>query len=163
MAAAAGVGVAFRYVVLAAIVVLVAGIPTTLDGPFAPATVAFNPSLRQGSSDLPPTDPRIVKSVLGNQPEQISLALSTPDAIWVTWITGMKSPPTQISSKSFLSRLILLHVCFVAIYLVAENLRISSSLCVHRSCKSAEMAQELVLSYASWSRNLLVVGARISW
>lgn len=92
MAAATDVAVAFRYVVLAATMVLVAGIPTTLDGPFAPTTVAFNPSLRQGSSDLPPTDPRLVKSVLGNQPEQISLALSNPGAIWVTWITGIINP-----------------------------------------------------------------------
>lgn len=134
MAAATDVGVAFRYVVLAATMVLVAGIPTTLDGPFAPTTVAFNPSLRQGSSDLPPTDPRLVKSALGNQPEQISLALSNPDAIWVTWITGIKNPPTQIFSGSFLLRLILLYISFVAMNLVAENLRISPCLCVYCSC-----------------------------
>ncbi|CAM6115969.1 unnamed protein product [Calypogeia fissa] len=63
-------------------------IPSTLDGPFTPVTVAFDPSLRQGSDDLPVTDPRVVKKVLGIYPEQISLALSTPDALWISWITG---------------------------------------------------------------------------
>lgn len=65
------------------------GIPTTLQGPFTPRTVTFDPSLRQGSPDLLPTDPRVVKNVTGNYPEQISLALSTPDAMWITWITGV--------------------------------------------------------------------------
>lgn len=65
-----------------------AQVPTTLDGPFPPRTVAFDPSLRRGSSDLEPTDPRVAKTVVGNEPEQIALALSTPGAMWITWITG---------------------------------------------------------------------------
>jgi hypothetical protein len=63
-------------------------IPTTLEGPFTPVTVAFDTSLRQGSNDLPVADPRVVKNVSGIYPEQISLALSTPDALWISWITG---------------------------------------------------------------------------
>jgi len=74
--------------VLGLLALVDAQIPTTLDGPFVPRTVAFDPSLRRGSSDLLPTDPRVVKTVVGNAPEQIALALSTPDAMWVTWITG---------------------------------------------------------------------------
>lgn len=64
-------------------------IPTTLEGPFEPATVRFDPSTRRGSDDLPPYHPRVVKKVAAIFPEQISLALSTPDAIWVSWTTGM--------------------------------------------------------------------------
>ena len=82
----------------------------------------LNPSLRQGSSGLPPTDPSLIKSVLGNQPEQISLDLSNPDAIWVTWISGIKDPLTQKISGSFILRLILLHICFVVMNLVAKTL-----------------------------------------
>lgn len=69
-------------------VVEVQSIPTTLDGPFTPRTVAFDPSLRRGSADLLPTDPRVVKTVVGNGPEQIKLALSSPGALWISWITG---------------------------------------------------------------------------
>ncbi len=72
-----------------AVRIAVASIPTTLEGPFQPVTVQFDPSLRQGSSDLPQNDSRIAKQVTGNYPEQIALALSTPDAMWITWITGM--------------------------------------------------------------------------
>lgn len=63
-------------------------IPTTLDGPFTPRTVEFDSSLRRGSVDLLPTDPRVAKTVVGDAPEQIALALSTPDAMWVSWVTG---------------------------------------------------------------------------
>jgi hypothetical protein len=75
-------------------------IPSTLDGPFAPRTVAFDSSLRRGSSDLLPTDPRVAKTVVGDAPEQIALALSTPDAMWVTWITG--NPSSALCSIPFL-------------------------------------------------------------
>jgi predicted phosphodiesterase len=63
-------------------------IPTTLEGPFKPFTRKFDPSLRSGSDDLPMWDPRVVKRVPAIFPEQISLALSTPDAMWVSWISG---------------------------------------------------------------------------
>lgn len=72
-------------------------IPSTLDGPFAPRTVAFDSSLRRGSSDLLPTDPRVAKTVVGDAPEQIALALSTPDALWVTWITGDAQMGPQVT------------------------------------------------------------------
>ncbi|CAK9227760.1 unnamed protein product [Sphagnum troendelagicum] len=75
-------------ILIVAVRIAAASIPTTLEGPFQPVTVKFDPSLRQGSSDLSQDDPRIVKQVSGNFPEQISLALSTPDAMWITWITG---------------------------------------------------------------------------
>ncbi|KAI4372799.1 hypothetical protein MLD38_010987 [Melastoma candidum] len=63
-------------------------IPTTLDGPFPPRTRRFDPSLRQGSDDLPMTDPRLRKNVASEFPEQISLALSTATSMWVSWVTG---------------------------------------------------------------------------
>lgn len=63
-------------------------IPTTLEGPFVPRTVGFDDSLRRGSEDLPHSDPRLVKRVPSIFPEQIALALSTPDSMWVSWITG---------------------------------------------------------------------------
>lgn len=63
-------------------------IPTTLDGPFKPKTRAFDPSLRRGSDDLPMDDPRLKKNVTSNFPEQIALAISSPTAMWVSWITG---------------------------------------------------------------------------
>lgn len=79
-------------VVLLIIVEMVAckhpNIPTTLDGPFKPKTRAFDPSLRRGSDDLPMDDPRLKKNVAGNFPEQIALAISSPTAMWVSWITG---------------------------------------------------------------------------
>jgi hypothetical protein len=78
----------YSAILIVAVRIASASIPTTLEGPFQPVTVKFDPSLRQGSSDLSPDDPRIVKQVSGNFPEQISLALSTPDAMWITWITG---------------------------------------------------------------------------
>lgn len=64
-------------------------IPTTLDGPFKPRTRAFDPSLRRGSDDLPMDDPRLKKKVTSNFPEQIALAISSPTAMWVSWITGV--------------------------------------------------------------------------
>eukprot|EP00250_Pteridium_aquilinum_P009915 c19024_g1_i1 orf=45-1793(+) len=65
-----------------------AAIPSTLEGPFVPKTVVFNMSLPRGSEDLPHSDPRLVKRVPSIFPEQISLALSTPDSMWVSWVTG---------------------------------------------------------------------------
>lgn len=63
-------------------------IPTTLEGPFKPYTKKFDTNLRTGSDDLPLYDPRIVKRVPAIYPEQIFLALSTPDAMWVSWVSG---------------------------------------------------------------------------
>ncbi|XP_024983226.1 purple acid phosphatase 23 isoform X2 [Cynara cardunculus var. scolymus] len=65
-----------------------AQIPTTLDGPFKPVTRKFDPSLRLGSDDLPMNHPRLKKNVTSNFPEQIALALSSPNSMWVSWITG---------------------------------------------------------------------------
>ncbi|XP_061371627.1 purple acid phosphatase 15-like isoform X2 [Gastrolobium bilobum] len=64
-------------------------IPTTLEGPFDPVTVPFDPALRGVALDLPDTDPRVRRHVRGFEPEQISLSLSSNhDSIWVSWITG---------------------------------------------------------------------------
>ncbi|KAK7256037.1 hypothetical protein RIF29_29469 [Crotalaria pallida] len=64
-------------------------VPTTLEGPFEPVTVPFDPALRGVAVDLPDTDPRVRRQVQGFQPEQISLSLSTThDSVWVSWITG---------------------------------------------------------------------------
>ncbi|KAM1985056.1 hypothetical protein ACFX16_013257 [Malus domestica] len=63
-------------------------IPTTLEGPFVPATRRFDPSLRRGSDDLPMDHPRLKKNVTSNFPEQIALAISSPTAMWVSWVTG---------------------------------------------------------------------------
>lgn len=76
------------YLFLLLRVFVVGAVPSTFDGPFTPRTVAFDASLRRGSADLLPTDPRVVKTVVGDAPEQLALALSTPDALWVSWITG---------------------------------------------------------------------------
>ncbi|KAJ1268325.1 hypothetical protein BS78_07G126300 [Paspalum vaginatum] len=65
------------------------GIPTTLDGPFPPVTRAFDRSLRQGSDDVPLTDPRLAPRVQPPAPEQIALAASADtDSLWVSWVTG---------------------------------------------------------------------------
>jgi len=64
-------------------------IPSTLDGPFVPVTVPLDTSLRGQAIDLPDTDPRVRRRVIGFEPEQISLSLSSDhDSIWVSWITG---------------------------------------------------------------------------
>lgn len=63
-------------------------IPTTLEGPFKPATRRFDPSLRRGSDDLPMDHPRLKKNVTLNFPEQIALAISSPTSMWVSWVTG---------------------------------------------------------------------------
>ncbi len=64
-------------------------IPSTLDGPFVPVTIPLDPSIRlSASQDLPLYDPRVVKRVAAIYPEQIFLSLSTPDAMWVSWVTG---------------------------------------------------------------------------
>lgn len=65
-------------------------IPTTLEGPFKPYMREFDKSLRSGSNDLPVWDPRVVKRVTAIYPEQITLALSTPDAMWVSWVSGKR-------------------------------------------------------------------------
>ncbi|KAK9289008.1 hypothetical protein L1049_017479 [Liquidambar formosana] len=63
-------------------------IPTTLEGPFEPVTVQFDPSLRRGSDDLPMNHTRLKKNVTSIFPEQISLAISSPTSMWVSWVTG---------------------------------------------------------------------------
>ncbi|KAK3005833.1 LOW QUALITY PROTEIN: hypothetical protein RJ639_015691 [Escallonia herrerae] len=63
-------------------------IPTTLEGPFEPVTWSFDPMLRRGSDDLPMDHPRLKKNVTSNFPEQIALAISSPTAMWVSWVTG---------------------------------------------------------------------------
>ncbi|KAG0474727.1 hypothetical protein HPP92_014413 [Vanilla planifolia] len=64
-------------------------IPTTLDGPFAPRTRRFDPSLRLGSDDVPMDDPKLAKKVGFNFPEQIALAISfSHTSMWVSWVTG---------------------------------------------------------------------------
>ncbi|KAB2636568.1 purple acid phosphatase 15 [Pyrus ussuriensis x Pyrus communis] len=66
-----------------------ARIPTTLDGPFEPLTVAFDPSLRGNAVDLPDDDHRVHRRVKGFEPEQISVSLSAEyDSVWISWITG---------------------------------------------------------------------------
>ncbi|XP_010532805.1 PREDICTED: purple acid phosphatase 23 isoform X2 [Tarenaya hassleriana] len=63
-------------------------IPTTSDGPFEPVTRRFDPSLRRGSDDLPMDHPRLRKrNTSSDFPEQISLALSSPTSMWVSWVT----------------------------------------------------------------------------
>uniref|UniRef100_A0A0E0QGQ9 Purple acid phosphatase n=1 Tax=Oryza rufipogon TaxID=4529 RepID=A0A0E0QGQ9_ORYRU len=65
------------------------GIPTTLDGPFEPATRAFDRALRQGSDDVPLTDPRLAPRARPPAPEQIALAASSDaTSVWVSWVTG---------------------------------------------------------------------------
>ncbi|XP_039015847.1 purple acid phosphatase 23-like isoform X3 [Hibiscus syriacus] len=63
-------------------------IPTTLEGPFDPITIRFDPSLRRGSEDIPMDDPRLKKNVTSMFPEQIALALSTPSSMRISWVTG---------------------------------------------------------------------------
>ncbi|KAK8450869.1 hypothetical protein SEVIR_6G115900v4 [Setaria viridis] len=64
-------------------------IPTTLDGPFPPATRAFDRALRRGSDDVPLTDPRLAPRAQPPAPEQIALAASADaDSLWVSWVTG---------------------------------------------------------------------------
>lgn len=74
-------------------------IPTTLEGPFKPYTKEFDSSLRSGSDDLPLYDPRVVKRVPAIFPEQIFIALSTPDAMWMSWVSGR---PSQLIASLFL-------------------------------------------------------------
>ncbi|KAF6141141.1 hypothetical protein GIB67_006586 [Kingdonia uniflora] len=63
-------------------------VPITLEGPFVPKTRRFNPSLRQGSDDLPMYHPKLTKKVSSVFPEQIALAVSSSTSMWVSWITG---------------------------------------------------------------------------
>lgn len=76
------------YLTITKLVVTESRIPTTLEGPFAPVTRRFDPSLRRGSNDLPMDDPRLKKNVTSNFPEQIALAISSPTSMWVSWVTG---------------------------------------------------------------------------
>ncbi|CAH9071911.1 unnamed protein product [Cuscuta europaea] len=84
-------------------------IPTTLDGPFKPVTRRFDPSLRQGSDDLPMEHPRLQRNVTSMFPEQVALALSTPTSMWVSWVTGESQfglnvtplDPTKVRSEVF--------------------------------------------------------------
>ncbi|TQD71438.1 hypothetical protein C1H46_043035 [Malus baccata] len=69
-----------------------ARIPTTLDGPFEPLTVPFDPSLRGNAVDLPDDDQRVRRRVKGFEPEQISVSLSADyDSVWISWITGFEN------------------------------------------------------------------------
>lgn len=80
--------ISFLMMVEAMLVLALKDIPTTLDGPSKPVTQRLDPSLRRGSDDLPMDHPRLKRNVTGIFPEQISLALSTPNSMWVSWITG---------------------------------------------------------------------------
>ncbi|GJY63557.1 purple acid phosphatase 23 isoform X2, partial [Tanacetum coccineum] len=62
-------------------------IPSTLDGPFKPVTRKFDKLLRLGSDDLPMNHTRLRKNVTLYFPEQIALALSSVDSMWISWIT----------------------------------------------------------------------------
>ncbi|KAK1270133.1 Purple acid phosphatase 15 [Acorus gramineus] len=66
------------------------GVPTTLDGPFEPVTVPLSDDAFRGHAvDLPPTDPRVRRNVVGFEPEQVSVSLSADsDSVWVSWVTG---------------------------------------------------------------------------
>lgn len=69
--------------------VIYGSIPTTLDGPFKPVTISLDKSFRGNAIDLPDTDPRVQRNVVGFEPEQISVSLSsTYDSVWISWITG---------------------------------------------------------------------------
>lgn len=79
----------FCYFLFISVGFVFADIPTTLDGPFTPVTVPLDESFRGHAVDLPADDPRVRRNVIGFQPEQISLSLSTNyDSVWISWITG---------------------------------------------------------------------------
>lgn len=64
-------------------------IPTTLEGPFKPVTIDLDKSFRGNAIDLPDTDPRLQRNVVGLEPEQISVSLSSDyNSAWISWITG---------------------------------------------------------------------------
>lgn len=88
-----GIGVVFALWVLLLNVFGASGsIPTTLDGPFKPVTVPLDKSFRGNAIDLPDTDPRVQRNVVGFHPEQISVSLSSNhDSVWISWITGKNS------------------------------------------------------------------------
>lgn len=75
--------------IITEMVVVGNAIPTTLEGPFRPVTIHFDPSLRQGSDDLPMDHPKLKRNVTSIFPEQVSLAISSPTSMWVSWVTGM--------------------------------------------------------------------------
>ncbi|GMH28388.1 hypothetical protein Nepgr_030231 [Nepenthes gracilis] len=89
-------------IVTVVVVVVVVGtgqcINTTLEGPFAPVTRRFDPSLRRGSDDLPMSNPRLKRNVTSNFPEQISLAIASPTSMWVSWVTGDASIGSKITA-----------------------------------------------------------------
>ncbi|OAY80435.1 Purple acid phosphatase 15 [Ananas comosus] len=72
------------------LLVLGAAVPTTLDGPFPPATAPLNDGVFRGHAvDLPDSDPRVKRRVRGWEPEQVSVSLSAAaDSVWISWITG---------------------------------------------------------------------------
>lgn len=76
------------------LLVLGAAVPTTLDGPFTPATAPLNDRVFRGHAvDLPDSDPRVQRSVRGWEPEQVSVSLSAAaDSVWISWITGLLLP-----------------------------------------------------------------------
>ncbi|KAK4266649.1 hypothetical protein QN277_027539 [Acacia crassicarpa] len=70
-------------------VIVVAEIPTILDGPFKPVTVPLDQSFRGQAVDLPNSDPRLLAKLEQFDPEQISVSLSfNYDSVWISWITG---------------------------------------------------------------------------
>ncbi|KAG9151045.1 hypothetical protein Leryth_027239 [Lithospermum erythrorhizon] len=75
-------------VIISNVEVYVESIPTTLEGPFKPVTTKFDKSLRKGSDDLPMDHPRLRRNVTSMFPEQLSLSLSSPSSMWVSWVTG---------------------------------------------------------------------------
>ncbi|KAL3684894.1 hypothetical protein R1sor_002916 [Riccia sorocarpa] len=63
-------------------------IPSTTQGPFPPTTVSFDESLTFASEDLNASNPRVQRKASEMEPEQIFIALSGDDAMWVSWVTG---------------------------------------------------------------------------
>ncbi|KAL2653087.1 hypothetical protein R1flu_021215 [Riccia fluitans] len=63
-------------------------IPSTTQSPFPPKTVNFDESLTFASEDLNASNPRVARKASDMEPEQIFIALSGHDAMWVSWVTG---------------------------------------------------------------------------
>lgn len=83
--------------IITEMVVVGNAIPTTLEGPFRPVTIHFDPSLRQGSDDLPMDHPKLKRNVTSIFPEQVSLAISSPTSMWVSWVTGDAQIGTNVT------------------------------------------------------------------
>ncbi|KAK9088067.1 hypothetical protein Syun_030461 [Stephania yunnanensis] len=80
-------------VVAAAALLVVDGgaIPSTDQGPFRPVTVPVELGFRGNAVDLPESDPRVQRKVMGMGAEQISVSLSVNyDSVWISWVTGLK-------------------------------------------------------------------------